>query len=161
LEKLKVTQTFNDLRASQDRCSECGTLNVPNTGAYYNYQPVTLSGVSLSAGSHVLRLVMDTNGSGTGWSSVGNFNYFTLTAPSPTLSAPTSLAANAPYPNRVDLSWTDGNSNELGFQIQRSADGGGSWPVTFNVRANTTFYTDTTAEAGTSYKYRVIAVNAR
>jgi O-glycosyl hydrolase len=53
-----------------------GQLTVPNTGGWQTWTTVTKTGVSLSAGTHVLRLRMDMNGS-TG--SVGNFNWLKLT----------------------------------------------------------------------------------
>jgi CSLREA domain-containing protein len=54
-----------------------GQLAVPNTGGWQTWKSVTKTGVSLPAGKHVLRLVMDNVGA-TG--SVGNFNYMRFTA---------------------------------------------------------------------------------
>ncbi len=39
-----------------------GSLKAPTTGSWYVFQPVSKSGVNLSAGTHVLRLVLDTGG---------------------------------------------------------------------------------------------------
>ena len=49
-----------------------GRLTVPNTGGWQTWTTVRKSAVTLSAGSQVWRLVMDTNGA---TSAVGNFNY--------------------------------------------------------------------------------------
>lgn len=54
-----------------------GALSVPNTGGADTWQTVTKSGLSLSAGVQVLRVVMDTNGPA-GW--VTNLDRFTFTA---------------------------------------------------------------------------------
>jgi glucosylceramidase len=54
-----------------------GPMEVPDTGDWQNWRDVVRV-VSLSSGTHVLRLVMDTAGS-TG--SVGNFDYFALVLP--------------------------------------------------------------------------------
>ena len=59
-----------------DGIDKTGQLTVPNTGGWQNWTTVTKTGVALSAGTHVLRLRMDANGS-TG--SVGNFNWLKLT----------------------------------------------------------------------------------
>jgi hypothetical protein len=53
-----------------------GQLTVPNTAGWQNWTTVTMTGINLTAGTHVLKLRMDANGS-TG--SVGNFNWLKLT----------------------------------------------------------------------------------
>jgi len=55
-----------------------GPLTVPNTGGWQAWTTVRRTGVALSAGPQVWRLVMDTNGSTT---AVGNFNYITASGP--------------------------------------------------------------------------------
>ena len=52
-----------------------GTISVPKTGNWQKWTTVTADEIRLTAGTHVLRLVMDANGS-SGW--VGNFNYFRI-----------------------------------------------------------------------------------
>ena len=49
-----------------------GELAVPNTRGQHDWTTLTHKGVMLAAGTHVLRLVMDSNGSA---GSVGNFNW--------------------------------------------------------------------------------------
>jgi hypothetical protein len=56
---------------------------VPNTGGWQTWQTIGRGGISLTSGPHVLRVVIDTNGS-TGW--WGNLNYLrwiTFTPPTP------------------------------------------------------------------------------
>jgi phosphatidylserine/phosphatidylglycerophosphate/cardiolipin synthase-like enzyme len=53
-----------------------GPIAIPNTGGWQTWATVTKSGVTLTAGNQVWRLVMDTNGTSTG--AVGNFNSLTL-----------------------------------------------------------------------------------
>jgi hypothetical protein len=64
-----------------DGLDKTGPLTVPNTGGWQTYQTVTTTGVSLTAGQHVMRLVMDANGAALpdGASFVGNFNYVRFT----------------------------------------------------------------------------------
>ena len=56
-----------------DGVNVTGAMTVPNTGGWNAWSTVTKTGVSLTAGQHVVRLVLDTNGSSTGMT--GNFNY--------------------------------------------------------------------------------------
>jgi hypothetical protein len=72
--------------------------------------------------------------------------------------APSNLVATVVDANRVDLTWTDNSSNELGFRVERSLDN-----FTFTEIAtlgpNTTSFSDTTVVANTTYFYRVLAFN--
>src|SRR5581483_5656936 len=49
-----------------------GTMRIHNTGGWQSWTTVTRTGVALTAGPHVLRLVMDTNGTN---GAFGNFNW--------------------------------------------------------------------------------------
>src|SRR5205807_1009317 len=53
-----------------------GQLTIPTTGGWQNWTTISKSGVTVSAGTHVLKLRMDAAGT-TG--SVGNFNWLKLT----------------------------------------------------------------------------------
>jgi hypothetical protein len=52
-----------------------GPLTVPNTGGWQTWSTLRTTGLSLSAGTQVWRVVMETNGA-TG--AVGNFNWFRI-----------------------------------------------------------------------------------
>jgi fibronectin type 3 domain-containing protein len=80
----------------------------------------------------------------------------TLVAPP---AAPSNLAARAVSSTRINLSWTDNSSNEQGFRIQRSSDGGNAWLQIGQVAANTTTFADTHASSGITYLYLVCAYN--
>jgi subtilisin family serine protease len=74
-------------------------------------------------------------------------------------TAPTALTANALRKLRIQLAWTDRSSNETGFVVERSVNGG-AWSVRATVGANATGYTDSGLTAGYSYAYRVSATNS-
>jgi hypothetical protein len=80
-------------------------------------------------------------------------------APSVPPAAPTSLVATATSNTQISLTWTEPNSNQTGFAIERSIDG-----INFSqiatVGANTTSYLDNGLTVGTQYDYRVSATNA-
>ena len=59
-----------------DGVDKTGAMTVPMTGAWTTWTTITKSGVALTAGPHVIRVVMDTNG-GNG-TSVANFNWFAV-----------------------------------------------------------------------------------
>jgi hypothetical protein len=58
-----------------DGVNRTGTIAVPNTGNWQVYQTISTGGISLSAGVHVIRLVL---GAVSSAGSVGNFNWFRL-----------------------------------------------------------------------------------
>jgi carbohydrate binding protein with CBM6 domain len=61
-----------------DGINVTGSITVPNTGGWQTWTSVFVPGIPMSAGSHVIRLVTDTNGS-TG--SFGNINFMRWTSP--------------------------------------------------------------------------------
>jgi fibronectin type 3 domain-containing protein len=78
----------------------------------------------------------------------------TATAP----NAPSGLQASAVSHDRVSLAWIDNATDESGFRIERSVNGG-AWTALATVAANTTSYDDTSASGNTSYAYRIAAYN--
>jgi hypothetical protein len=76
-------------------------------------------------------------------------------------AAPGSVSAVAVSPSQVSLTWVDNSSDETGFQIDRATDAGFTQNlVGVTVGANTTRYDATGLAAGTTYYFRVRAVNA-
>ncbi|MFX4263727.1 stalk domain-containing protein [Pelotomaculum propionicicum] len=71
-------------------------------------------------------------------------------------AAPTGLTVTPYLFTRLDLSWKDNSSNETGFTIERKS-AGGVYAKIATVGANTTKYSDTSAQFGTAYYYRVKA----
>jgi hypothetical protein len=64
-------------RVEVDGVDVTGPIDVPNTGGWQAWQTVTRSGISLTAGQHVVRLVLTTAGTSGG---VGNYNWFRFVA---------------------------------------------------------------------------------
>ncbi|TRW43743.1 multicopper oxidase domain-containing protein [Georgenia yuyongxinii] len=81
-----------------------------------------------------------------------------------TPAAPTALTATLQSGPRVSLTWRDNATNESGFVVERSADGGATFTqLTTAPARNSTgnvTYVDTTPALGSTYAYRVTAVNA-
>lgn len=74
-------------------------------------------------------------------------------------AAPSNLSASPAASNRVNLSWSDNSSNETGFKIERS-DNGGSFVQVATVGANATTYSNAGLKKKRTYTYRVRAYNA-
>lgn len=71
------------------------------------------------------------------------------------VDAPNNLMTTSTE-NSAELTWNDNSSNEIGFYIERSDDGG-DFMVIDSVSADVTTYTDTALLAGVDYSYRVQA----
>jgi hypothetical protein len=77
-------------------------------------------------------------------------------------SAPTALTAivSPTVPTHaIDLTWSDANSNEIGFKVLRSTTGAGG-PFVEIAKAGGTSYTDNTVYPGKTYHYQVQAYNS-
>jgi hypothetical protein len=102
-------------------------------------------------GDYMLFLV-----NGTGVPSVASIVRLGFGTPPP---APSNLSASVVSSSRINLSWTDNASNELGVRIERSIDGSTFFEFA-GVGQNVTTYADTAVNPSTQYWYRVRAYNA-
>lgn len=78
-------------------------------------------------------------------------------------AAPSNLTGSIASPTRVNLTWRDNAGTEIGFVVERATGTGpfaqvGTAPARTGTGSNVTF-ADTTATVGSSYRYRVTAVN--
>ncbi len=104
---------------------------------------------------------LDGNADGTvGDAFVRNFSIGTVVPPSPP-AAPSSLVAAAVNNARIDLAFVDNSTDETGFVLERATDAGFTASLTtVSLAANAASYSDTSVTGGTTYFYRVRAVNA-
>jgi Carbohydrate binding module (family 6)/Galactose oxidase, central domain len=63
-----------------DGVNQTGALTIPNTGGWQAWTTLTKTGVSLTAGSHVVKLVIDASGSS---GIVGNINWLNFASSAP------------------------------------------------------------------------------
>ena len=75
-------------------------------------------------------------------------------------AAPSNLRVTGKTATNVLLAWNDNSNNETAFKIERSTDGGSTFPVTKSVAANVTTLTDIGLASNTTYHYRVRATNS-
>ena len=76
------------------------------------------------------------------------------------LGAPSGLAATPVSASQIDLAWADNAGAETGQVLQRSTDVAFTSPTTLPLGANVQSYSDTGLAAGTTYWYRIRAVDA-
>src|SRR3989454_401919 len=79
--------------------------------------------------------------------------------------SPTGLAATTVSSSQINLSWTapadNGGSAITGYKIERSTDGGSTWStLVANTGIAGTTYSDTGLTRGTTYTYKVSAINS-
>ena len=58
-------------------------------------------------------------------------------------AAPSALTATVISNYQINLAWTDNSTNESGFKIERSTDGGATWTQIATVAANVKTYNNT------------------
>ena len=73
-------------------------------------------------------------------------------------SAPTSLVFSGVSSSSTTLTWTDNSTNEFGFAIYRSDDGGATYNFIAQTALNVNTFTQSGLQSGTTYMYRVHAM---
>src|SRR6266403_5117034 len=76
-----------------------------------------------------------------------------------TLVAPSNLIATATSGTAIKLTWSDSNTTESGFSIERGLDGV-AFGVIGSTTANVTSYSSGGLSSGVRYYYRVRAVDS-
>ncbi len=84
----------------------------------------------------------------------GTLDVTTLVLP----NAPINVAAALGSNRAINITWTDNSSDEDGFVITRSADGGANYVTVATAAAGAQSAVDTSAANGTAYIYKVAAV---
>jgi hypothetical protein len=116
------------------------------SGAATNFASVTTTGNTVSYAT--------ANNAQTNTIPSGTAYTFTPNVP----AAPTALNFTGTAAVTTTLNWTDNSSNEVGFAIYRSTDGGVNYSFLTQTAANATSFTDNTVSPNTTYFYRVFAV---
>jgi transcriptional regulator CtsR len=83
-----------------------------------------------------------------------------VSATTPIVSPPSTLATTALATNQIKLTWRDNATDETGFKIERKTGATGTWAQIATTGANVVTYTNTGLAANTTYYYRVRAYNA-
>jgi beta-glucanase (GH16 family)/fibronectin type 3 domain-containing protein len=138
-----------------DGANITGSMTAPNTGGWQTWTTLTKT-VSLTAGTHVLRLYID-SATSNGW--FANINWLSLAlnvADTQPPTAPANLSVTAQTATSVSLSWTASTDNVgvTGYTVYRGTTAVGT------LGGTTTTYTDSSLTPGTTYSYTVVASDA-
>ena len=136
-----------------------GSITVPNTGGYDTMTTITKTGVSLTAGLHVLRLVEDVNNAS---GNLGDLNWLELQKATTTSTFDTTPPSIPSTPNvrlvsgghDAALSWSGSTDNVAvsGYYIYRNG--------VKIVGVSGTTYTDNAVDRGVTYTYHIAAYDA-
>jgi len=91
------------------------------------------------------------------WNAAGDGAYSAPVSKTTLLPAPTGLAAEAQATSQISLTWND-STGETGYRVERLS--GATWVTLTTTAADTTTYLATGLSAGTSYSFRLRALNA-
>ncbi len=75
----------------------------------------------------------------------------------PVVAAPTALTFSPVGASSMTLNWTDNATNELGYFVYRSDDGGSTYALAATLAANTATYATAGLSSATNYYWRVVA----
>jgi hypothetical protein len=75
-------------------------------------------------------------------------------------AAPSNLRPLHVWSGSLDIAWNDNSSNEWGFRIARSDNGGANWNNVGETWPDATRFRDQNVRPGTTYLYKVRAANA-
>ena len=108
--------------------NKSGSIAIPNTGGWQTWTTVRKTGIALSAGTQVIRLVMDAAGPS---GAVGNFNWFRVVTPgtAPPGSTPFTGTPMA-LPGTVEAENFDNGGAGVAFVDTSSGNAGGQYRAT-------------------------------
>ena len=73
--------------------------------------------------------------------------------------APSGLSGSAPSYDKIDLTWIDNSSDELGFKLERRVAGEDAYTQIARLAADAESYTDSRVAGETAYDYRIRSYN--
>jgi fibronectin type 3 domain-containing protein len=143
-----------------ERCSGAGCSSFAQIGA--TATATTFADAGLTAGTAYSYRVLATDAA-INLSAYSNVVSATTTAPdtqAPT--APANLTATAPSNSQINLAWTASTDNigVTGYRIERCSGTGCSGFAQIGTTTTATTFGDTGLTAGTTYSYRVLAIDA-
>lgn len=113
-----------------DNIDKTGSLAVPNTGAWNAYQVVRKPGVNLTAGPHVVRVVMQSTGPS---GHVGAFDWFQVVADVPVVQAAYPAGTPWPLPGTVEIENFDTGGEGVAYHDATPANEGGQYRLSEGV----------------------------
>ncbi|OJJ23531.1 hypothetical protein BKI52_03980 [marine bacterium AO1-C] len=75
-------------------------------------------------------------------------------------TAPINLTAQITTSNQIELRWQDQANNEIGFELYRSLNIDSAFTKIWDLTTNTIGYVDQNVDEGTTYYYKIRAINS-
>jgi hypothetical protein len=113
--------TGGTVHLTLDGANITSAITLPDTGGWNSWRTITKTGVALPAGKHVLKLVVDANGSG---GTVADVNWITFSSGSIASSTPYTGSAVA-LPGTVEAENYDGGGKLVAYNDTTSGNSGG------------------------------------
>ncbi|HTJ14484.1 MAG TPA: PA14 domain-containing protein [Dinghuibacter sp.] len=180
---IPVSGTYNFATASDDASALWFNTLTPGTDAAATVNNDYIQGttqrnsaaLNLTAGTYPICIAFVQQGGGSAmsvlWSSQklnGNTTYVaipnqyfagTVTSPGSVPKQPTTVRATATAYNQTQVTWTDNSNNETGFEVYRATSASGPFAIAGTAPAGSTSFTDAGLTGGTTYFYKVQAIN--
>lgn len=138
-------------------------LTVENTKGSRSFTDPTSNGTTAYLYRVVAQNTVGYGGAFPGMTVTSVSDTLPVNAPATAPAAPTDLTATLQFGPSVSLTWRDNATNESGFGVERSSDGGTTFTQVGVAPARTSTgnvtFVDTTPAGSTSYVYRVRAIN--
>ncbi len=148
---------FKDLNANQ---TDFYTLKYNSSGTLLIFEKYNGTGSSYDEPAKiVLNNQNEIFVGGSSYGSGSNYDLALIKYIQPPHYAPYSFTATAVSNSRINLVWSDINTSETGFKIERSTNAGTNWTLKDSVTANLLAYSDSSLSPNTIYHYRVYAFN--
>ena len=139
--------------------SSYSTLFVVSEMIESNLQTVVIPGTP--SGSVIIRVIDTDRANGARDKNTINVDHLYIQVGNPSNEPPdgdpASLNAEAVSFDQINLSWTNGSTNESGLSVERSPNGDTGWTEIADLPAGSTSYSDTGLTEETTYYYRVSA----
>ena len=157
--RVAATSNGGTFHLEVDGVNKTGAMTIPPTGGYQTWTTISKSGVSLSAGQQVWKLVIDSAGT-----VVGNINHIRVVSaggtppsgPTPFTGTPVAL------PGRVEVENFDNGGPGVGYQDLDAVNAGGEYRSTdgVDIAGSSDGYLVGWAFAGEWLTYSVNVANA-
>jgi hypothetical protein len=170
-----VTATVSDTKTPANTPSGVVTFSDGGAGGTFGTASCVTSGSNLVCTTSYTASNLSLNTSSISVSITGSYGgdpthstssgLASLTVSATIPAAPTGLSATTTSSSQINLSWiapsSNGGSTITGYEIDRSANGGSTWStIVTNTASASTIFTDTGLAAGTTYTYKVEAINS-
>jgi Fibronectin type III domain len=134
-----------------------GSIGIPqnsnNGGASIGFNRTNTSFASVTSATSTVSYSVATN-SNLSAIDAGTRYSFTPIIP----NAPTNLTFNNVTGTSMSVGWTDNATDEIGYAVYRSDDGGNTYQFLTQTAANTVSYFQTLLTPGTTYFWKIVAV---